>query len=68
LNSSDEKLTTSKYHLNLIAELDKFKTESPLNDSRGSNEKKEGARTSFTAGQVLKESEKVHKVPKGSLK
>lgn len=59
MNSEDEKLTKSKFNQDLLNEIKSVKDS--INNTTGSKDqrkKKDGAKTSFTAGQILRENEK----------
>lgn len=51
MNSGDEKLTKSKFSIDILAEISKMSSHSK--DLKGHSDKK-GSKTSFTAGQVLR--------------
>jgi hypothetical protein len=61
LNASDDKLAKTKYHNDLLAEVSRLKADSGGNGGggtamKGTAERREGSKASFTAGQALRES------------
>ena len=60
LNSSDERLFKSKYHQDVLQEINKMKEEVSKISMKeiGKKDKKDGPKTSFTAGQILRENDK----------
>lgn len=77
LNAPDDKLTKTKYHTDLLAEI-KAKTETGSHGGGGNlgkggpmgiggQERREGSKASFTAGQALREKEASSKLPKETL-
>lgn len=59
LNANDEKLSKTKYHTDLVAEIAKAKAEAGGGQGikgGGHGEKRETSKASFTAGQALRES------------
>lgn len=72
-NSNDDKIKNSKFHNDLMTEIIKVK-DLAFQGAKDPGIKRDGAKTSFTAGQVLRESEKEKskekeqiKIPKDSL-
>lgn len=59
LNANDEMLSKSKYHVELLNEIAKIKEEPTNHIKNNKQERKEGVKTSFTAGQALRDTEKI---------